>query len=542
MILDVLIEGSHAGRMDLARPNAPVFTYESAYMADASATPLSTLFPLVASKPSGAGLLRWLEGLLPDNDRLLSRRLLAHDLHFYHRVKLLGTPMGEECAGAVQFCQPERTEALLAGKGGLHPISDDGVFDWLAKLRDDPDYRPDPFKAIGGFSLGGVQPKIALRATDAGWTVPSGAEPSSHIIKVTRNDLYPHESLLEHIALATAARMGLPAAGSQVISRGDVEGIVVRRFDRLDSDSGLVRVHQEDLCQALGYPPNLKYQHLGGPTPQEIASKLHAVDAPGSTRAVEAFRDMLAYQWLIVGNDAHSKNYGLLLSGRRSRLAPLYDACSWIPYRTAGQEIKDLSIAMTIGADYEVNSADHPTAILATAENLELAEVDVAERFEELASLMPDALEATVRALSAARQDLPIVSSYLTEQTQRAHGCEQIAAAAVRLARTRGRRATASDPDPPQGAPTTASENQAAEAQASSGGTPQQSPAGERLSLRRSTTSSAAPDSETRPTNLPAAVVCGQRLGPRRACRRILRTKPCPQHPNSPGSRQLRHP
>ena len=437
MILDVLMGGSRAGRLDLTRPNAPVFTYDPAYMSDALATPLSTLFPLVAPRASGSALRRWLEGLLPDNDQLLSSRLREHALHFYHRVKLLGTTMGEECAGAVQFCPPERTEALLAGEGGADPISDDAVLDWMANLRDDPDYRPDPYKAVGGFSLGGVQPKIALRKTDAGWAVPWGAEPSSHIIKVTRSDPYPHESLLEHIALATAARMGLTAAGSQVISSGDVEGIVVRRFDRLDTGHGLVRVHQEDLCQALGYPPNLKYQHLGGPTPAEIASKLHAVDAPGSTRSAEAFRDMLAFQWLIVGNDAHAKNYGLLLSGRHSRLAPLYDACSWIPYRRADQEIADLSIAMTIGTAYEVADADQPAAILETAENLSLPPVAVAERFEELASLMPDAMEAAVRSLPTDSQDLPIVSTYLTEQTQRAVNCAQVAADAAQLARSR---------------------------------------------------------------------------------------------------------
>ena len=441
------MEGKHAGQLDLTYPNAPVFTYDSAYMSDASATPLSTLFPLIAPQASGARLRRWLEGLLPDNDQLLSSRLRDHGLHFYHRVKLLGAPMGEECAGAVQFCPPERTEALLAGDGGMDPISDDAVFDWMSNLRNDPDYRPDPYKAIGGFSLGGVQPKIALRKASAGWAVPWGAEPSSHIIKVTRSDPYPHESLLEHIALATAARMGPAAAGSEVISRGDVEGLVVRRFDRLDSGGGLVRVHQEDLCQALGYPPNLKYQHLGGPTPAEIASKLHDVDAPGSTRSVEAFRDMLAYQWLIVGNDAHAKNYGLLLSSRSSRLAPLYDACSWIPYRRTDQEIGDLSIAMTIGAGYEVNSADQPTAILDTAEKLKLPAAAVAERLQELASLMPDALEATVRSLPTDRQDLPIVSTYLTEQKQRAGSCEQIAANAVRLARSRRQATTPRRPD-----------------------------------------------------------------------------------------------
>ena len=176
---------------------------------------------------------------------------------------------------------------------------------------------------------------------------------------------------------------------------------------------------------------------MGGPGPSEIASILHDVDEPGSTQSAEAFRDMLAYQWLIVGNDAHSKNYGLLLSGAHSRLAPLYDACSWIPYRSTGEQISDLSIAMTIGADYGVSSADQPGAILHTAEHLKLPKLATAERFQALAAAMPDALEATVRALPAAWQDFPIVLTYLTEQQQRAAGCEQVAAYAVQLSRTR---------------------------------------------------------------------------------------------------------
>ncbi len=158
---------------------------------------------------------------------------------------------------------------------------------------------------------------------------------------------------------------------------------------------------------------------------------------------------MLAYQWLIVGNDAHSKNYGLLLSGGRSQLAPLYDACSWIPYRQEGQEISDLNIAMTIGPDYEVSNADQPTAMQDTAERLELPAVAVAERFQELASLMPDALEATVQSLPTAWQDLPIVSTYLIEQKHRAVSCERVAAEGVRLARSRQGRSAGLGPTGP---------------------------------------------------------------------------------------------
>ena len=117
-------------------------------------------------------------------------------------------------------------------------------------------------------------------------------------------------------------------------------------------------------------------------------------------------------------------------------LAPLYDACSWIPYRRSGQEINDLSIAMTIGDSYEVAETDQPAAIVSTAETLGLPTVSVAERFQELAALMPDALAATVRSLPMDWQNLPIVSAYLTEQKQRAEHCRRIAVRAVDLARS----------------------------------------------------------------------------------------------------------
>ena len=60
------------------------------------------------------------------------------------------------------------------------------------------------------------------------------------------------------------------------------------------------------------------------------------------------------------------------------------------------------------------------------------------------------------------------------------------------------------------------------------------------LALRRDTTLSM--QAVVKPPQSAAPMRCGQRLGPRRSCRRMLRTKPCPQHPNSPGSRQIKRP
>ena len=444
MILDVIIEARLAGRLRLDTPDGPVFTYGDSYASDPGATPLSTLFPL-SGGGSGEPLQRWLEGMLPDDDAVLRSLSERYDADLAHRVRLLGTEMGEDCAGAVQFCVPTRTDALLEGRGGCDPISDDEVLDWLTRLRDDPAYRPTAHETTAGFCLAGMQPKIALRRTDTGWAVPWGAEASSHILKVTRPGPYPHEALMEHITLRTAARMGIAAARTEVISNDDVQAIVVQRYDRAPTPDGrLVRVHQEDLCQALGCSPDTKYQFQGGPTPASIAALLRSVDVPGSAQMVETFRDMLAFQWLIVGTDGHSKNYGLLLRGAARRAAPLYDACTWIPYRQRSK-ISQLRLALKIGRDYRISSADQPSAVLRTAGNLALDPEATAERFQQLAASMPDASSAVAETLPPALHKLPIVANYLIEQRQRAARCEQVASKAVSQLRSQ-RTATPTNP------------------------------------------------------------------------------------------------
>ena len=217
----------------------------------------------------------------------------------------------------------------------------------------------------------------------------------------------------------------------------DVEAIVVARYDRASvGDSSLRRVHQEDFCQALGVSPDLKYQFQGGPTPEGIARLLRRVD-PSGTAMLERFLDMLVFQWLIVGNDAHSKNYALLLSGDNCWSAPLYDACSWMPYRQRGEPISRQRTAMKTGSNYRISSADQPSAMVHTAKRLGLPEAATIERFERLAAAMPDSLEDAIGCLPDALADLPIVRNYAIEQRRRANRCETIASRAAKAVRPR---------------------------------------------------------------------------------------------------------
>ncbi len=443
MRLDVLLEGRPAGSLDLRDASQPVFRYDNSYLEQPHATPLSTRFALDDRPVDDISLRNWLTGVLPDDERVLRSLCEDHDVSAADRLALLGTPMGAECAGAVQFCLPEATAGLVAGEGGLQELSDGEVIDWLRRLRSDPAYRPEPARVSAGFSLAGMQPKIALRQEDNRWHVPWGAEPSSHIIKVSRHAAYPHEAVMEHLTMQTASRMGIAAAPTAVMRFEDVEAIVVTRYDRARvGGSSLRRVHQEDFCQALGVSPDMKYQFQGGPTPERIAGLLRRVDASG-TAMLERFLDMLVFQWLIVGNDAHSKNYALLLSGNDCHSAPLYDACSWIPFRDRGESISGQRTAMKIGSNYRISSADQPSAMAHTARRLRLPEAATIERFESLAARMPDALEDAVDHLPDSLADLPIVENYVVEQRRRATRCEQMAHRAARDVRRPGGRAGA---------------------------------------------------------------------------------------------------
>jgi len=158
--------------------------------------------------------------------------------------------------------------------------------------------------------------------------------------------------------LSDCARYGLPAAGSYVVMFENERAIAVERYDRLYQGSGgpIRRVHQEDMCQALGLMPTTKYQNEGGPSPEQIIDLLRREILPARTAEahVARFVDALAFNWIIAGTDAHAKNYSLLLAGRQVRLAPLYDVASALPYDD--MYLPRLQMAMRVGGENRVES------------------------------------------------------------------------------------------------------------------------------------------------------------------------------------------
>jgi len=166
--------------------------------------------------------------------------------------------------------------------------------------------------------------------------------------------------------------------------------IILERYDRLLSGNNIIRVHQEDACQALGVDPTKKYQNEGGPSAFDIAQLIRTTSTDRETD-LDTFIAALGFNWLVTGADAHAKNYSLLLSARRLRLAPLYDIASALPYKDI--DLRKAKFAMKIGGKYKVSEIGlHEWEKL--ARELRIDSDALIERLASMARQLPDLANA----------------------------------------------------------------------------------------------------------------------------------------------------
>ena len=350
--LIAIIEGREMGRVARDNRGKLSFTYSEQWRNAPDAYPLSISMPLALTEHGNAKVDPYLWGLLPDNSNVLDQ--WGKRFHVSPRNAFgLIAHVGEDCAGAVQFVQPERLDAILGqAPPEIEWLDDAAIAQRLRTLRADHSAWRIP-RDTGQFSLAGAQPKTAFLFENGRWGVPSGRMPTTHILKPPTGDLDGHVEN-EHFCLELARSLGLPTVSSRIMHFQDEIAIVVERYDRVRIDAVWRRVHQEDVCQALSIPPTRKYQNEGGPGIRDIVELLKTY----STRPdedVSAFLDSIAYNWLIAGTDAHGKNYALLIgSGGKVRLAPLYDLASVLPYPDI--DIERAKLSMKLGGEYRLRN------------------------------------------------------------------------------------------------------------------------------------------------------------------------------------------
>ena len=335
-VLDVYFGERQAGQLTQEADGALAFRYSSAYLSDQSARAISVSMPLGTTTFPDPVTRPFFSGLLPDESarRRLASALGLSTANAFGLLEIIGG----DCAGALS----------LHPAGTVPPAPDSSAVDWLgdaqqveilARLRERP--------LLGGeyglrLSLAGVQDKLAVCADDHRIGLPRGEMPTTHILKpaivglqgTVENELF---------CLQLAARMQLPAAEARRRTIGGTPVLLVRRYDRETKNGAVIRLHQEDFCQALGVPPEIKYEQEGGPgAAASLALIARVCLHPAADRL--AFIRRLIFQYLVGNADAHAKNYALLYRQAAPDLAPLYDVLCTAVYPGLHK-----SLAMKIG-------------------------------------------------------------------------------------------------------------------------------------------------------------------------------------------------
>lgn len=397
------------------------FTYEDTWRGAGRAYPLSLSMPLAASEHGHAVIDAFLWGLLPDNEFVLDKWARKFQVSARNAFALISN-VGEDCAGAVQFVRPEHLEEVNAeGHGSIEWLSEKDVAERLKALRADHSAWRRPYDT-GQFSLAGAQPKTALLFQNGKWGVPSGRTPTTHILKPPTGALDGHTEN-EHFCLTLARELGLPTAFSEVMRFDDESVIVVERYDRRVTDKGIVRIHQEDMCQALGILPTAKYENEGGPGVGRIIDLLR--DCSGAANEdVNTFIDAVAFNWLIAGTDAHAKNYSILIGARgQARLAPLYDLASMLPYDDL--DPKKLKLAMKLGGEYRLRDIA-AKEWKRLAQEAGFAPDAVAARVSRMAETLP-AAAAEIRGMHQKEGHAhPIFARLADRLTSRCEACRKL--------------------------------------------------------------------------------------------------------------------
>ncbi len=404
--LHVLLNNRHVGQLNKVASGAIDFQYGPSWLSWEHALPISLSLPLREDGFRGEPVTAVFENLLPDADMLRRRvaeKVGADGIDAYSLLAAIG----RDCVGALQFIKAdEDITATEAGAISGEHINDAGIEKLLQGLTHSPLglSRDDDFR----LSIAGAQEKTALLRHKGRWLKPQGSTPTTHIFKKQIGQLPNGLDLSnsvenEFYCLKLAAAFGLPVAQAVIQTFGRTKALVIQRFDRrLTKDKRLLRLPQEDCCQALSVPPTRKYQADGGPGLISILDLLKGSDNPAQDQKTVLKAQMLF--WLIGATDGHAKNFSIFLgSGGSYQLTPLYDVLTAEPSFHARQiQRKQMKLAMSVGNSNHYGISEiMGRHFIQSGEAAGLPKSLVREAMEEMVDEGPNAIKAIESELPA---------------------------------------------------------------------------------------------------------------------------------------------
>lgn len=390
--LYVFLHGELIGTLDLYNGHLR-FTY----VEDATAS-LSVSMSATQRIHDSKHVEAWFLGLLPDPTS--TRRFMSRN-KTYGANSIFGllSEYGADCTGAIQVFPSPDIESNIS-RASYAPIDEEYIGRRLSKMSSAENKGvPVRWHESGEiWSLAGGQPKLALMEKDDKFYQCLGGATSNIIVKPGAPHL-PHQAAIEHITMSIAREVGLNVASTRIADFGGTETIVIERHDRARDEYGnIARIHQEDLCQALGVEPEQKY--LPGKTPTIEAANLIRQYCDEDSLLV--FVDSVLFNYLIGGTDGHLKNHSLLHVDGKVVLAPLYDIASRFPYFCAGDL---MHTALGIGHERRIGRVGKK-ALSDMASMLDMDTQMIFDRFISLAEIMPVATERAFAAAAAEEEGI----------------------------------------------------------------------------------------------------------------------------------------
>ena len=321
--LVVHCNGSRVGLL-VDQGNQLGFRYDEAWLAAADACALSRQLPLRSEEFSGQPVAVFFGGLLPEAD---ARDQIARNLGISSNNDFaMLERIGGECAGAISL-MPETPVGSSPAGDGVRWLSAAELAAIMARLPHRPLLAGEEGLRL---SLAGAQVKLPVvidTPPDGSSRValPLGGTPSTHIIK-PEPARFPGLAENEAWCMALARAIGLDAAEVREERIGEVPCLIAKRYDRQPEPSGqgVRRLHQEDFCQAMGYPSSRKYQQEGGPSLRECFQLIREWST-APVLDIARLLDAVIFA-VVTGNaDAHGKNHSFLYEAGTRRMAPLYD-------------------------------------------------------------------------------------------------------------------------------------------------------------------------------------------------------------------------
>ena len=399
--LNVFLNDRLVGQLRREKSGAIDFQYGEGWLAWKHAMPISLSLQLREDRYIGAPVIAVFDNLLPDNIEIRKRVSAKMQAGGTDAYSLLSA-VGRDCVGALQFLPIDTAPNALDDIDG-EELNEEQMEAILSDLKaaplglgQDQEFR---------ISIAGAQEKTAFTWWNGKWILPHGTTPTTHIFKPQIGELpngidLKHSVENEYFCLKLCQNMGLPSAAVEMGRFGDKSVLIVERFDRQIDGKRILRLPQEDMCQALGVPPEAKYQSDGGPKMEDILIFLRGSNAPEIDQA-NFIKSNIMF-WLIGATDGHAKNFSIAIEpGGRFSMTPLYDVLTAEPSFASGDIPRSkYRLAMSVGTNRHYQMIEIMLRhFVQTAKRADIGQGAVEAIFADVRKQAENALQKTIADL-----------------------------------------------------------------------------------------------------------------------------------------------